>query len=304
VPFQVIIDSTFIDLWAETELSPVSNKRLLSLVNDFEEGKWRYEKFREFIFNNIAETALSMRERTLLGDQPASLLRKAAKNLRLTDAELDIGRASELAEIALYGIMRSHYKALPVVPKIFYKQNTQDNAKGADSVHIVITPDNDFTLWFGEAKFYNNIEDSRFGSVIQSIKQTLSIDKLKKENSIVTNVADIDELIHDKALLEEIKIALAADLSIDLLKPRIRIPILLLHECPLTAGASALSSSYIDAIREHHMDRALSYFSKQLTGLNDVHLYEAIHFHLVLMPVPSKQAVVDMFLRDVGLYRS
>ena len=54
------------------------------------------------------------------------------KNIK-TDTE-----GSELAEILLYGIMHHHYKALPVVPKIFNKQNSNDNAKGADSVHIVL----------------------------------------------------------------------------------------------------------------------------------------------------------------------
>ena len=39
-----------------------------------------------------------------------------------------------------------------------FKQNNQDNAKGADSVHIVIENENNFSLWLGEAKFYTNIE--------------------------------------------------------------------------------------------------------------------------------------------------
>ena len=52
--------------------------------------------------------------------------------------------------------MKHHYGALSAVPKIFYKQNVQDNAKGADSVHIVLN-NNDFSIWFGEAKFYPNL---------------------------------------------------------------------------------------------------------------------------------------------------
>ncbi|MGY8685369.1 Hachiman antiphage defense system protein HamA [Bradyrhizobium sp. UFLA05-153] len=71
----------------------------------------------------------------------------------------------------------AHY---PVVTKIFYKQNDQDNAKGADSVHIVVNGD-DFTLWFGEAKFYNSIADARLDAVVTSVLNSLSTDKLKKE---------------------------------------------------------------------------------------------------------------------------
>jgi Cap4 SAVED domain len=112
----------------------------------------------------------------------------------LPTAEQDARKGSELAEIVLYGIMRHKYGALPVVPKIFYKQNTQDNAKGADSVHIVLNPDEDFSLWFGEAKFYSSIEDARLGSIIESVKTSLGTEKLKKENAIIVNLPELDHL--------------------------------------------------------------------------------------------------------------
>ena len=81
------------------------------------------DKFQSFVWDNIAETALSYQEREILNSQPHSMLIESAKNLRLTDADKDIGKGSELAEIVLYGIMKHKYKAFPVVPKIFYKQN-------------------------------------------------------------------------------------------------------------------------------------------------------------------------------------
>ncbi|WP_426724138.1 Hachiman antiphage defense system protein HamA [Enterobacter cloacae complex sp. 339J8] len=39
------------------------------------------------------------------------------KTLDSTHSEQDISKGSELAEIFLYGIMRHHFNALPVVPK-------------------------------------------------------------------------------------------------------------------------------------------------------------------------------------------
>ena len=100
--------------------------------------------------------------------------------------------------------MKEHYKALPVVPKIFYKQNTKDNAKGADSVHIVIE-DGKYSIWFGEAKFYNSLEEARFDTIIKSVETTLQTDKLKKENSIIVGVRDIDKLINDENSIRYIK---------------------------------------------------------------------------------------------------
>jgi hypothetical protein len=181
--FHVLIDQSFATIYKDNTLTPIENKFVLSLINDFEEGKWRFSKFQNFIWDNIADTALSHRERQNLADQRHSTLVAAAKNLRLTDKEKnDVGKGSELAEIALYGIMKHYYKSLPIVPKIFYKQNSQDNAKGADSVHIVIEEGNNFSLWLGESKFYDSIEDARLDKVIDSIKEALNKDKLKKEN--------------------------------------------------------------------------------------------------------------------------
>jgi hypothetical protein len=303
VEFHVAINSSFVELWAESMLQPVANKRLLSLLNDFEDGKWRVERFQNFIWDNISETALSHRERAALQAQPSTLLRKAAKNLRLTDSESDIGRGSELAEIVLYGIMKHVYGALPVVPKIFYKQNAQDNAKGADSVHIVVGSNGDYSLWFGEAKFYNNIEDVRLAEIIQSVKNSLATDKLKKENSIVTSVSDLDDLEIDPAVKQSIKDALSSKTSIDVLKSKIHVPILLLHECEFTASAKEFSPEYVNAVKQFHMDRALSYFTRQIEILGSLHKYSVIHFHLILFPVPNKKDIVDTFVKNVQFYK-
>ncbi len=164
--FEILVNDFYINLASEPKLERAENKCILSLINDFEDGKWRYKKFESFIWDNIALTALSASERSKLIDMSHSSLTASAANLRLTDSPNDVGKGSELAEIVLYGIMHHLYKALAVVPKIFYKQNVQDNAKGADSVHVVLEGKDDFSLWFGEAKFYNSIEDARLPEII------------------------------------------------------------------------------------------------------------------------------------------
>lgn len=297
--FDIVINSSLLELGLDGELNPIENKTLLRLVNDFEDGIWRTEKFYDFVWDNIAETALSYKEREALQFRPASLLRSAAKNLRLSDSDNDVGKGSELAEIVLYGIMKHLFDALPVVPKIFYKQNVQDNAKGADSVHILVNEHGEFSLWFGEAKFYSSIENSRLDSIVVSVKSLLATDKLKKENSIITNVSDIDLLGIDESLRSEIKSALSSKNSIDSIKPLINVPVLILHECDITAAATELSDEYLSEIREYHLDRAKAYFSKQIASLSELHKYADIKFHLILFPVPEKKPVVDAFVAGV-----
>lgn len=300
--FEILIDESFLAVCREDNLNPIENKNVLSLINDFEDGQWRYKKFESFIWDNISETALSHEERECLVNQSYSTLTAAAQNLRLTDKEKDISKGSELAEIVLYGVMKHHYGALPVVPKIFYKQNAQDNAKGADGVHIVIE-DGDFSLWFGEAKFYNSIEDARLSNIVTSVGNSLKTDKLKKENSIITNISDIDGLIDDEHLKNEIKAALSNKNSIDQLKPKIHIPIFILHECELTEKCNSLSDEYRNSVIEYHKDRANSYFKKQINSIGGDFGYGDVKFHMILFPVPNKDRIVEKFVKNVEHYK-
>lgn len=302
--FEILIDDLFLKLDATSKLVPAENKRILSLVNDYEDMKWRYEKFESFIWDNIALTALSAQEREKLTDRSHSKMIASAKNLRLTDKPKDVGKGSELAEIVLYAIMHHHYKALSVVPKIFYKQNVQDNAKGADSVHIVLDGDNDFSLWFGEAKFYNSIEDARLPSVVESVGNSLVTDKLKKENSIITNTSDIDVLVEDGDLAKRIKAVLSSQVSIDQIKPKLHIPILLLHECKITSATVELTDDYRNKIKAYHLGRAKAYFKKQIESLaGTVPKYSEIKFHIILFPVPDRENVIKEFIAEVTHYK-
>lgn len=295
--FQVHINSSIISLGIGTSFSCRTNKSVLSLLNDWEDGRWRLTKFNDYVWDNMAETALSYRERDALAGNPRQLLRAAAQKLRLIESDEDTGAGGELAEALLYGILKDQYQAIPVVPKIFYKQNTNDYAKGSDSVHIVLIPPDDFSIWFGEAKFFNSIEDVRLDKVTTSVLNSLNTDKLKKENSIVTSLSDLDQMVpHD--LAGKIKSALEPKNSIDTIKDKIHIPILLLHECAVTKRATALDSTYLSEIERIHKERAEVYFRKQLNKLASVFKYNCIQFHLILFPVPDKSELIELFKRE------
>ena len=173
--FEIILNEIFDDVKLDDTLKITNNKSVLGIINDFENGEWRYDKFQKFIWNNIKETALCHSERkALLDDGEGSILTESAKKLRLIESVDAIGRGSEIAEIVLYGIMKNHYSALPIVPKIFYKQNQKDEAKGSDSVHIVVESEDTFSLWFGESKFYSSIENARLDTIVASVKDSIT----------------------------------------------------------------------------------------------------------------------------------
>lgn len=299
--FDILVNDCFMNFNPDREnILPDDNDFLLSVVNGFEDGHWMKKNFQDFVFNNIVQTALNAEERAKCVDDSYSALTEAAKHLRLIE---DKGKGSEIAEIVLYGIMKHHYMAISATPKIFYKQNDNDNAKGADAVHIVLTEDGDFQLWLGEAKFYNSIEDGRFAEPLNSVEQMLKTSILRKEIGVMTSLYELDHQIRDIELVERIKKALQGDVSIDDIKPHIHVPILLLHECNITAGTKRLDNTYKQSIIDYHTERATSFFEKQIKKLENVDNYRSIQFHLILFPIPKKDEVVDWFLNRAKILK-
>lgn len=290
VTFDVVVDDILQNLSTET-IDP-NNKTLLSLVNDFESGNWRRQKFEHFIWNNIKDTALSKIEREALIGEEQTILTKSAKNLRLSEGDK---KGGEIGEILLYGIMKKYYSALPVVPKIFYKQNRNDYAKGADSIHITLNSDGNFSLWLGEAKFYNSIDDTRLNSIIESVHNMFIDDKLRKELNIVTSLKDLDLFIENEVQLSDIKHKLSDGISLDEIKQHLHVPILILHECNITKANTENFEDYKRKIKEEHIQKAKTFMRKQDAKFSDIYHYKEIKFHLILFPVPNKSILVERF---------
>lgn len=79
--FEILINDGYVNLVQGTTLDPVDNKAVLSLANDFEDEKWRREKFENFVWDNIALTALTAQEREKLGRQERFHSTRSSKKL-------------------------------------------------------------------------------------------------------------------------------------------------------------------------------------------------------------------------------
>lgn len=310
--FDVIIDESFSNLLdtnntdkssmtSDPEQFNINNKYLLSIINDFMAGKWRIDRFNEFLFNNVKETALSLKERTSLIDKPYSLLRRSIENLRKMNNEND--NNGEIGEILLYGIMKKYYSALSLVPKIFYKQNPNDPVKGADSIHITVNG-NDIGLWFGESKFYTNI-DNAINDACTSVANILSESSLKKEKSLIYNYSDLEYMNNgDHKKIEDepynkIKEILEDDTTLNKMKPYLHIPVLILYECEKTKCIEEISDEYKKDIKRIHFDKAKKYFKKQDEYLIKNYFRE-VKIHLILFPVPNSPNIKSRFFKEIN----
>jgi hypothetical protein len=312
--FNIHFSSSLRDFCPDVDFEIIDGREVLSIANDFSDNNWQFQKFQKFIFNNIAQTALSKKERDNIIDDSYGTLIEAAKKLRLLDKKNDSTdtEGSELAEILLYGIMHHHYKALPVVPKIFNKQNSNDNAKGADSVHIVLEKENEFSIWYGEAKFYNSIEDPRLYEIVNSVLNIFSDSAFNTENRILSNSNDLKEYLkEDTDLFKEIMNILDTDEPIDYVKARLNIPILLLHECKITSQQKENSDEYIKQILSYQRERVQSFYKKLYNKAiknNDkvkpIINFDKIKFHFIFFPVPDKKTIILNFLNRAESLRN
>jgi hypothetical protein len=149
------------------------------------------------------------------------------------------------------------------------------------------------------------IEDARLPAVVKSVGNSLDTAKLKKENSIITNTSDIDRLVANQGLAAKIKDALAAKWSIDQIKPKIHVPILLLHECSITASTTEMNDAYRESVKKYHLERASSYFEKQISSLSvTVTKYAEVKFHLILFPIPDREKLINQFSKEVAFHKA
>ena len=270
---------------------------LLSLINDYENGEWRINKFVNYLYDRVMEVGLSFEERKILSDSPMSMVKRAISKLKPND----IKKSGEIGEILLYGIMKDYYNALNVVPKIFHKTNRNTYVHGSDSVHITIN-NGQINLWLGESKFYKDVEKA-VKNAIKSIKSILEDDKLKAEISIAYSSQDLNDMLKfniiDKNIYDNIKMMLNETNSLDEIKKQLHIPILILYECDITSLNNSINNDYKTNIIARHKKIVKKFFLDNFDFIEKVYKGEEINFHLILFPVHSKEVISKFFFRKL-----
>lgn len=195
--------------------------------------------------------------------------------------------------------MQEYYKAFPVIAKIFYKQNRNDNVKGADSIHITLDDKNKFEFWYGEAKFFTELNNKNFTNLMTSIQDLLDTEKLKKENIAVINSTDLRHILENINQSEEVYNSILSNItkflqgSIDDFKTILHVPIVILYQCDITAKNERKTQEYLDKIKTKHKSIAKKYFSEYHATIK-ISYIEEIKFHLILFPVPDKQKIIEI----------
>jgi hypothetical protein len=131
---------------------------LIGLCAGYEAGSWRAQQLVSHMMEWLPDFALTYEERRSFGTQNAvRRMRKAAHTIYKTEK---FAKRGEFGELLLHIAIRQIFNTVPAISKIYYKDSSNDTVKGFDAVHVVVS-EGSLELWLGEAKFYDNVTQSR-----------------------------------------------------------------------------------------------------------------------------------------------
>lgn len=273
---------------------------LLSISNQFESKKWKMKNFRNFIITNLKECALTEQEKQSLANNEGEILDRAISKLRINDSSGEIG------EIFLHGIMREYYNALPIIPKIFYKQNRDMEAFGFDSVHLTIE-NQECHLWLGESKLYNSLDEA-IKNAIKSLKDNLSDKTITNEARIIANSYELDNLANHHNIqtntLTNFKQIINGNINIDRLKGILHVPISIIYDCDYTRSIEEITDDYKTEIEIFHKKKGNKISQKIKELSNEISYINRIKFHIIFFPIPDKKEIISKINQIFGSYRN
>ncbi|MCM1101888.1 MAG: DUF1837 domain-containing protein [Clostridium sp.] len=189
-------------------------------------------------------------------------------------------KRGEFGELLLHLLLREFKHTIPLISKVYFKDNVSVPAHGFDAVHISA---NEKILWLGESKLY---DDSKKGimALIQDLDKHINTDYLNDQfliirknldnNSIPGRAEWIDTLTNCNKLCDKLNI--------------INIPMLCTYTHDIYRKFSDMNDP--NAIIYHKQDiRELKkYFDEQ----NKIPLKNKVNIILMLFPVNDKNELV------------
>jgi hypothetical protein len=257
----------------EAELLPP----LRGLCAGYEQERWRAEELARSMMEHLPDFALSFTERREFNSATGvRLMRRAAQTVYATEK---YHRRGEFGELLLHMVLSEAYGTEPAISKMFFKDASNDTVKGFDSVHVAQLGQ-ELELWLGEVKFYDDL-DRAIRDVVDELRKHAERDYLRAEFLAIMNKID-DSWPHAAAM----KSLLDEDTSLDTVFARLRIPVLLTYDSSTVSG----HTSYADPYRERFKAEVLEGHQR----FNRRDRPEYLIVHLILVPLASKQRLVDI----------
>jgi len=258
---------------------------------DYESSDWNYSQFISWFSEHLPSFALTPQEFSDLNDRNMiEKLERAAAMLYSRKHKVD--RRGEFGELILHGLIRDIYQTTPLISKIYYKSAPGETVKGADCVHVIEKDGEVDSLWLGEAKFYSDGSEG-LREAVASVQAMLT--RLENKEEFITikhHLKDSQSAIARKA--EEL---LSDAVSLDKIKAKLCIPILVTYESSVTQKHSADSDLFREQLNAE-IEPLIRSFLEKTRGIKEVDV------HIFFMPLKDKAKLIEILDTFVDKKRS
>lgn len=194
----------------------------------------------------------------------------------------------EIGELILHAVVRQEFHTTPLISKIFYKDSPNDTVKGFDCVHVVENKNN-FELWLGEVKFYQDFKAASRDVCAELEAHTQNI-YLRKEFIAICNKLD-DRHQSSKKVAE----LLNKNTSLDKIFPCIVFPVLITYESTAIKNNKELCDKLIDEVKKE-TEACYKHFKEKLPNLKSI-------VHLITIPLEQKDKLISAFDREIRRFK-
>ena len=241
----------------------------------FDQNRFRLQPLVDVIVNVIPEFAGGYYEAAVPLPELRTRLKEAALSIYTTDK---YRRRGEFGELILHLLLRDFCGTIPLISKIFFKDNDNMTLHGFDGVHVT---DNqaEKVLWLGESKIYT---DGKAGVVAlaDDLRKHLEHDYLRREFCLISK--KLPELVPESEHWREL---LNVHQKLETILDSICIPMVCTYSSGLFSDHNDNTEEYIEAFVKECKKLHELFKSKAVTG--------KITIILMLLPVPSKDDLVE-----------
>jgi len=147
----------------------------------FELQAWRCKPFANHLIEWLPDYALAETELDVSHGNIYVKLQQAAARVYTSSKYQKRGEAGE---IALHAVCRDFFDTVPIAPRVFYKNSSNDVVKSFDMVHARFPNESSIELWLGESKIYKKTSDA-VADAIASVMKHLSQGFLENEKLLI-----------------------------------------------------------------------------------------------------------------------
>ena len=251
----------------------------IALCAGYEGEAWRAKKLAGHILQWLPFAALSQESQNSFAmNNWEELISDAATHVYNTKKTK---RRGEIGEVILHIACVTEFATTPVLCKLILKTSSNETVKGFDGIHVRLLPDDEYELWLGESKFYQDPK-SAIKEAVESVRDHIAPNFLDTEKAMIAG-----HVAADVPKREELKKLFRKNTSSDELLKRAVFPVLIAYNSETSASFKEVSDDLSKAL-EVEIKNLRDEFAGRLDGLR-------LRFQLIFVPMNDKAELVKCF---------